>query len=133
MRMILIYLLGLSAAHAQLAVTVSPPNIMGQKAVVPLTMRNGFTEKVESARAVVFLLDEQGKMVGQGTRWVIGGDQNKPGLAVGATTAFHFTIASDKPFTSTNLTPKVIFSRLILEGGKVADVNKSVQIEHVGK
>ena len=120
-------------AQAQLSVTVSSPKVVGQKTVVPLAMRNDLTEKIESARAVVFLLDEQGKMVGQGTRWVIGGNNDKPGLAAGATNAFHFVIASDKPFATTNLTAKVTFSRVVLEGGRVADVNTSVQIEHAEK
>lgn len=134
MRILLVYLLGLIASHAQLAVTVSPPKVAGQKAVVPLATRNGFAERIESARAVVFLLDEQGKMVGQPTtRWVIGGSEGKTGLAAGATNAFLFVVTSDKPFPSTNLTAKVSFSRVVLEGGKVADVNKSVQIEHVSK
>lgn len=134
MRAILIYMLGLIAANAQLAVIVSPPKIAGQKAVVPLAMRNGLSEKIESARAVVFLLDEQGKTVGQpATRWIIGGSADKPGLAAGATNAFHFVIASDKPFTTTNLTAKVTFSRVVLEGGKVADVTKTVQIEHADR
>lgn len=115
-------------ASAQLAVSVSPPNVAGQKAVVPLALKNGLTETVESARAVVFLLDEQGKIAGQSTRWVIGGGQDKPGLPAGATNAFHFVIATDKPFTTTNLTAKVTFSRLVLEGGKLADVTKDVSI-----
>jgi hypothetical protein len=122
-----------SIAQAQLAVTVSAPKVVGQKAVVPLAMKNGLSEKVESARAVVFLLDEQGKMVSQATRWVIGGSQDKPGLASGATNAFHFVIASDKPFTTTNLTAKVTFSRVVLEGGKLADVNRDVQIQSIVK
>ena len=90
-------------------------------------------DKVESAQAVVFLLDEQGKMVGQGTRWVIGGSQDKPGLATGATNAFHFVIASDKPFTTTNLSTKVSFSRLVLDGGRLADVIRDVRVEHRGE
>lgn len=122
------------AAHAQLAVTVSPPKITAQKAVVPLAMRNGLAEKIESARAVAFLLDEQGKAVGQPTtRWVIGGAQDKAGLAAGATNAFHFVIASDKPFTTTNLTAKVRFSRVVLEGGKLADVAKDVSVTEAVK
>ncbi len=121
------------AVHAQLAVTVSPTRIAGQKAIVPLAMRNGFSERIDSARAVIFLLDDQGNMVGQSTRWVIGGSQDKPGLAAGATNAFHFVIASDKPFLSTNLTTKVTFSRVVLEGGKLADATKSVQIQQVGE
>src|SRR5437879_9893979 len=53
------------AVQAQLAVSIAPPKVSGQKAVVTLAMKNNFAEKVESARAVVFLFDEQGKMVGQ--------------------------------------------------------------------
>jgi hypothetical protein len=118
-----------SLAHAQLSVTVSPPKIGGQKAVVPLAFKNGLPEKVQSARAVVFLLDEQGKMQAQVTRWVIGGDRDKAGLAPGATNSFHFVVASDKPFATTNLTAKVTFTRVILEGGKSVDPEKSVQIQ----
>jgi hypothetical protein len=58
------------AAKAQLAVTVSPVKIAGQKAVVLLNMGNHFEKSVESARAVCFLIDDQGKMVGQSTKWV---------------------------------------------------------------
>jgi hypothetical protein len=115
-------------ASAQLAVTVSPVKVTGQKAVVPLAMQNGFSEKIESARAVCFLMDEQGKTVGPPTtRWVIGGSHTN-GLAVRATNSFHFVVTSDKPFTTTNLTAKVSFSRVVLEGGKLADVAKDVQV-----
>lgn len=116
---------------AQRAVTVSPPKVTGQKAVVPLALRNGLADKIESARAEVFLLDEQGKMVGQATSWVIGGSHDKPGLAPGATNAFYFVIASDKPFAATNLTAKVTLNRLVLEGGKSADVTRIVRIRPV--
>ena len=47
--------------RAQLIVTVSNPQFVAQKAVVPLTFKKNFGEKIESARAVVFLLDEQAK------------------------------------------------------------------------
>jgi hypothetical protein len=98
--------------------------ITGQKAVVPLAIQNGFAEKIESARAVCFLLDEQGKMVGQSTQWVIGGSKDKSPLAAGATNAFNFVVAAAKPFTRTNLTAKVSFSRVVLEGGKLADARQ---------
>lgn len=125
--------LGTLAAHAQLAVSVLPVKVTGQKAVVPLTLRNDFGEKIESARAVVFLLDDQGKMAGQSTRWVLGGSQDKPGLAAGATNSFHFVITADKPFTTTNLTAKVSFTRVVLEGGKLANPNKDVQVQNANK
>lgn len=134
MRILIVFLLSMGAAHAQLAVTVFPPSVISQKAVVPLAIRNGFAEKIESARAVVFLLDEQGKSVGQPTtRWVIGGSQGKSGLAAGATNAFHFVIASDRPFAATNLTAKVTFSRVVLEGGKLADVVRAVSVTEAVK
>ena len=89
-------------------------------------MKNGFAEKVESARVVVFLLDQEGKMLGQGTQWVIGGGKDKSGLAAGATNTFHFVVTTDKPISTTNLTAKVNFNRVVLEGGKIADVKKDV-------
>jgi hypothetical protein len=91
-------------------------------------MKNNFADTIESARAVVFLLDEHGKMVNQMTRWVIGGSNDKPGLPAGATNAFYFVITADKPFTTTNLTTKVTFTRVVLAGGKLANVSKDVQV-----
>ena len=73
MKTLLILLLSVVAAQAQLAVTVSPPQVTGDKAIVPLEMKNNFSQGVASARAAVLLLDEQGKMVGQSSKWVIGG------------------------------------------------------------
>ena len=90
-------------------------------------MKNCLAEKVESARAACFLLDEQGKMVGQANQWVIGGTKDHPGFAPQATNAFNFVITADKPFTTTKLTAQVSFNRLLLEGGKSAAVTKSVQ------
>lgn len=116
------------AAQAQFAVTVSPPKITGNKAVVPLAMKNGFAEPIESARAVCFILDDQGKMVGQATQWVIGAGRDKSPLAPGATNAFNFVVAAARPFTTTNLTAKVSFSRVVLEGGKLADASKEVVV-----
>ena len=112
-------------AHADLVVKVEQPKQVGQKIVIKLTMRNTFKEKVESARAQVFLLDENGSVAGQAVRWVIGGAKDRPALAPVADTAFNFVVETSKPFTSA----KVSFSRVVLEGGKLADVNKEVQIQ----
>src|SRR5437867_3249610 len=117
------------SVNANLVVKVREPKVTGNKAIIKLELKNTFTEKIESARAVVFLLDDQGKMVAQSTKWVIGGTKERPALAAGATNAFHFVVASDKPFASTNLTAKVQFNRLVLVGGKLADVSKSVHVE----
>lgn len=133
LKLISLWLCSTTIAVAQLAVTVSAVQVVGQKAIVPLAFKNGLAQNVESARAVVFVLDEQGKVVSQATRWVIGGSQSKGGLTPGATNAFHFVIASQKPFATTNLTVKVSFSRVVLAGGKLADVNKDVTIENARK
>jgi hypothetical protein len=65
-------LLVAASIHAQLAITVSPPQVTGDKAIVPLELKYNFNQGVASARAAVLLLDEQGKMVGQSAKWVIG-------------------------------------------------------------
>jgi hypothetical protein len=106
MKSILFLLFAVTVARAQLAVTVSPVRVTGQKAIVPLVMKNTFADKIESARAACFLLDEKGKMVGQGTRWVVGGTKDRPGLAAGATNTFQFVIAADKAFTKHKLDGK---------------------------
>jgi hypothetical protein len=49
-------------------------------------------------------------------------------LAAGATNSFHFVVASDKPFPTTNLTAKVTFNRVVLESGKLSDVTKDVSV-----
>ena len=114
---------------AQLSVTVSPPKATGQKVVVPIAIKNDLLEKVESARAVLFLSDGQGKVVGQSAKWVIGGRQGSPGLAVGATNIFYFVVTSPLPLTSTNnLQSRIVFDRIVLESGKYADPRKDVQI-----
>jgi len=66
-------------------------------------------------------------MVGQSTKWVIG--QNKTGLEPKGETTFNFVITSSQPFTTTNLTAKISFSRVVLYGGKLADAAKDVRIE----
>jgi len=115
-------------ATAQLAVTVAPPKVIGQKAIVTLALTNQLATKVESARAVCFLLDEQGKMAGQSTKWVIGGTKERPPLAPKSGTTFNFVVTSPQPFTTTNLTAKVSFSRVVLDGGKLADVQRDVSV-----
>ena len=113
-------------SSAQLAVTVSPPKIVGQKAVIALAITNNLAEQVESARAICFLMDEQGKMVGQSAKWVIGDDKDRPALSPKAGTTYNFVITSPQPWVTTNLTAKISFSRVILDGKKPADVSKDV-------
>lgn len=118
----------LSSAHAQLGVTILPAKVTGQKAVVPLSIENHLPSAIESARAAVFILDDQGKMLGQSTRWVIGGSREAKGLPPGGTNIFNFVVPLDKTVSTTNIKAKVTFTRIVLGGGKLGDVNKEVQV-----
>jgi hypothetical protein len=131
MKILACLFLGVLTTQAQLAVTVSPPKITSQKVIVELKMKNSFVGKIESARAICFLLDEQGKMVGESTKWVIGGTKNRPALEPKNETSFNFVITSSQPFTTTNLTAKVSFSRVVLVGEKLADPKADVQIQNI--
>jgi hypothetical protein len=65
-------------------------------------------------------------MIGQSSKWVIG--QNKTGLAPDGTNRFNFVITSHQPFVTSNLTAKVSFSRVVLDGGRLADLRQEVLV-----
>src|ERR1051326_6068160 len=91
------------AVRADLIVKADAPKTTGNKTVIKLTLKNTFKETVESARATVFLLDDQGQVAGQAAQWIIGGTKTKPSLPPDATTTYIFVIAADKPFTKTKI------------------------------
>jgi hypothetical protein len=122
--------LSVLTTQAQLTITVSPPKITGQKIVVPLAMTNNLAEPVASARAACFLLDDQGKMVGQSAKWVIGGGKDHPALPAKSGTIYNFVITSPQPLIATKLTAKLSFSRILLSDDKPADANKDVIISN---
>jgi hypothetical protein len=116
------------SADAKLGVRVEAPKQSGGKVVIKLTLKNGFKERVESTRATLFLLNDEDKVVGQKSEWIIGGSSrtgtDKPALAPDASTAYNFVLPADKPFTKT----KLIFNRIVLEGGKSIDPKTSADI-----
>jgi hypothetical protein len=113
-------------AQAQLAVTVSPVKITGQRALVPLALTNHLPESVESARAMCMVLNAQGKMVGQSAKWVIGGAPNRPALPPQAGTTYNFVITSPHLLETTNLTARIVFSRVVLEHHQFTNANDVV-------
>lgn len=114
-----------TAAPAALVVQVAPPKSTGSKAIVKLELQNTYNEKIKSVRAVMFLVDDQGKVVGQTASWIIGGRKDKPALAPSAKAIYDFLVPADKPFTSSRL----IISRIIMEDGTLGNVQKDVQIQ----
>lgn len=119
------FLLLLPGAEAKLLVRQDEPKTASSKTLVKLTLTNKFINKVESARATIFLMDEQDKVVAQASHWIIGGTKEKAALTPDATTTYNFVIPTDKPFTKA----KVIFNRIVLEGGKQVDPAKNFEIE----
>jgi hypothetical protein len=118
-----------SVAPSQLVVNVAPTKTVGQKVIVPLAIRNDLAEPVESARAAVLLFDSEGKMLGQASRWIIGGTKTNAPLAPGATNVFYFVITTAKPLPTTNLTTKVNLNRIVLGGGKLANPAQAASIQ----
>jgi len=112
------------ASNASLVVKVDPPKAAGTKALIKLTLRNTFSQNVESARATVFLLNDEGKVVGQSTQWVIGGSKDRPALAANASTTFNFVLNQKKPFTKARL----VFTKLVLDGGKSVNPRDNVEM-----
>jgi hypothetical protein len=125
------WLLSSPLLSAQLVVSVPPVKVIGQKAVVKLGLKNELTEPIESARAVVFLLDAQGKMIAQTAQWVIGGGpKDRPPLESKKESTYNVVLTASN-LTSTNLTAKVQINRLLFKDGKSADLNQSVRVQVV--
>ena len=122
---ILLLFIGL-ILHAQLAVEVLPIKMSAQKAIVPLKLKNNLSNRIEAARAVCFLLDENGKVVAQATHWVVG--QKTPRLDPQKEATFNFVVTGSQPFLTTNLTAKVSITRLTLATNIIGDIKKDVVI-----
>jgi hypothetical protein len=121
---VVVLLLMADACEAKLIVKVETPKEVGKRAHVRLTVKNTFTNKLESARATIFLLNDEEKVVGQKSEWIIGGAKEKPGLAPDASTTYNFVLPADKPFTKT----KLIVNRIVLDGSKQVDPIQGAEI-----
>jgi hypothetical protein len=75
------------------------------------------------------LLNDEGKVVGQSTSWIIGGGKNKPALPANAKTTYNFIVPTGKPFTKA----KLMVERVLLENGKLANALTEVQITDAKK
>ena len=113
-----------SALHGKLVFTSTSPTELPKKGVTQLKMRNKFSQPITSVRATVFLMDESGKVVGQKTQWVIGGIKDRPSLQPDKVATYNFVAGTDRPFASS----KVIFNRIILADGKLADPRQEVEL-----
>ena len=123
-----LWLIAVIGTPAALVVKVAPAKLTGSKAVIGLDLENTYSQKIKSVRAAIFLFDDHGKVVGQETRWIIGGTQDKPALAPATQAKYDFVVTMTKPFTRSQL----IVTRIALDDGKMGDVLKDVQIQDAG-
>jgi len=121
------------AAQAQLAVTVSPVKIAGQRVIVPLAITNNLPQSVESVRVMCAVMNEQGKLVGQTAQWVVGGAPAGAALPSKAGTTYNFIVTSPQPLVGTNLSPKIVVSRVVLEPQQVVDPGKVSSVTFLAK
>ncbi len=113
-------------APAALVVQVAPPKSTGSMAIVKMDLQNTYSEKIQGARAAMFLINDQGKVVGQLAKWIIGGGKDTKALDATAKTSYNFVVATDKPFVKA----KLIVTQILLDGGKPASL-KEVQIQYL--
>jgi len=73
-------------------ISVNEPKRYGQKSVLKMELENTYSTSIESARAVVFLMNDDSKVVGQQTRWILTGTKDKPALVPGAKSTFNFVV-----------------------------------------
>ena len=71
-------LLAPSSNNAALTIDVAAPKVTGQKAVIEVAMKNTYAQKIESAKATMFLMDAAGKVLSQKSGWMIGEQPTGP-------------------------------------------------------
>ncbi len=120
------FLVGFELGGATVDITVDSPKIAGQKALVRLEISNYHNLTVESIRASAFLMESGGKMAAQDSRWIVGGNGSGT-LEPGKTNVYYFVFSAERSLP-TNLTAKVTVGRLVLEGGRLGDVEKDVTV-----
>ena len=117
------------AVAGQFEVGMFPLKIAGQKAIIKLELVNHLAEPVSSAKAACFISDESGQVLARSARWVFGGSTtNTASIPVSGTNIFNFVVNSTKPWTTTNLSAKLVFSRIVLKSGALADPLKDLQV-----
>ena len=122
------------ATYAQLEVRLLETKQSGNKSLVKLELNNTYDQAIKDARAWVFLMDEEGKVVGNQASWIIGGEKLeskntvRPPLEKGEKN--EYTLAMDtlrsreedeSPFKA-----KITFSRVILADGTSVNPQEAV-------
>jgi len=100
-----------SSNNAALTIDVAAPKVTGQKAVIEVAMKNTYAQKIESAKATIFLMDAAGKVLSQKSGWMIGGSTNRPPLAPDHQSKYYFVLPAGVTFRKANL----MLNRVVLD------------------
>ena len=112
-----------SCVFANLEVSVASLEGSSNKTLVELDTKNTFDQGIKDARAWVFLMDADGKVVGNQAQWIIGGDSSqKEPLKSEDSQTFKVAITT----TSKPTAAKVTFSKIILADGTKVNPHKSL-------
>ncbi|MEM0966553.1 MAG: hypothetical protein AAGJ81_10435 [Verrucomicrobiota bacterium] len=121
----IITLLAITSLQAQEALYVGKPEVVSGapgKTVVEFKMENTLNTLIKGARAWIFLMGEDDKVVGNHAQWVVSQDK-KNDLPSGETQTYKMTMPSQGKVTAA----KVVFSRIILGDGSTVDPRKIVK------
>lgn len=122
---ILTLLLASSVARAQDAVYVRIGELTSEsegQALVALDVKNTMSQSLYAARAWVFLMDDDGKVVGNEAQWIISAETSPP-LETGKQRTYNLVL----PSSGKAATAKVIFSRIVMEDGTTPDPRTIVE------
>ena len=114
---------------AEVLVDVNAYSWSGGRASIDLEMTNKSDTTISSARVWVFLMDTEGKVVGNHSEWLFGGgaeradDEIEP-IESGEEAVISFSFPAEKPLD----TARVTFSRIIDDSGKTLNLNKLLKV-----
>ena len=122
---------GATAGFAQVVVDVKSQSWSEGRAEFDLSFSNKSEKGISGARVWVFLMSDDGKVVGNHAEWIIGGKAKKQeednSIAAGEEREVSFSFKNEQPFTEA----RVIFSRMIDSDGRVMNLRKEVQVNPI--
>lgn len=113
------------SVRATLELTVGEPKTYTKLTVIKMDLHNSFADQIKAVEAVVFLMNDKGKVVGQKSRWILGGPDRRPPLDAGSSASFFFVVSNAQSFATT----KVLVTRIVFENGKLGNILRDVKIQ----
>ncbi|MGB0371725.1 MAG: hypothetical protein ACPGN3_10250 [Opitutales bacterium] len=125
---LLVLALGVNSALARLNVSLTDANWKDGKASLSLEASNAGDSAITGARVWIFLMNDDGKVVGNHAEWIIGGkrpeDNPNPSLDAGEESTYEVSFKNEKPFTQARVT----FSKLLGEDKKPLNPRKAASV-----